>query len=127
MEMGSCQAELVSAVNGAKVVDTLFDDGVSGWNGNCVEKPAAWTGAGPEVDEGEIDENSKPDFNGENGTPEISLIRNGVTFWWDQGLGFEHAAWSWHRQSNVRGLTLEARLAVEEVRLPSSSQWSLRM
>lgn len=73
MEMRGCQAELVSTVNAAKVVDTLFDDVVSRLNGNGVEKPAAWTGAGPEVDEGEIDENPKPDFNGESGTPEISF------------------------------------------------------
>jgi hypothetical protein len=125
--MGGCQAELVSAVDAAEVVDSVLDDVVSGLNGNGVEEHAARTGTGPEVDEGEIDENSRPDFNGENGTPEISLDGDrGETVWWDQGLGFEHVGWSWHRQFKMHramGLTLDVQmLAVEQVHLPSSSQ-----
>jgi hypothetical protein len=93
--MRGCQAELVSAVDATEVVDAVFDDVVSGLHGDIAEEHAARTGAGPEVDEGEIDKNSRPDFNGENGTPEISLgWRTGGTVWWDQGLGFEHVGWS---------------------------------
>jgi len=73
VEMWGCQAELVSAVDGAEVIDAVSDDAVSSLDGDGVEELAAGTGASPEVNERKSDQNSIPDFNGENGTPEVSL------------------------------------------------------